>query len=447
MGNIPVDWCSRVEVCAARFRAGGLSGWPLRPARRLTCVAVIALAAAGCSQEVQRFDHGARESRTAQLHYNEARYAERAQASWRRDERGDLDQRRAQLSADPITRSLPRSDDRRSNFAAPEPLPPRRQTHTVRPGDTLYSIARSYNVSVDDLARTNALSDPSRILVGDTLHIPEAGYQPRPRQRASQPRDRRETQPALRYAERSAPRYSDDQLYIDPLLSEQPQREQRRGHDMPRRTHERPRRQHRGIATAEPPPAPAPRPESRQPNEVAGAPERASDRVQQPEGPRVARAEPQQERAVASEQKTSGAECRALMKNPPARSGANFRRPVNGLVISRFGEQADGRRNDGINISVPRGTPVKAAENGVVVYAGDELMGLGNLVLVRHADGWVSAYAHNDEIVVKRCDTVERGQTIAHAGVSGSVTKPQLHFELRKNAEPVDPEQHLAGTS
>jgi len=447
MGYVPVDWCSRVARCAARFSAGRLSGWSLRPAKRLTCVAVIALAAAGCSQEVQRFDYGARESRTAQLHYNEARYSERAQASWRRDERGDLDQRRAQLNADPITRSLPRSDGRRSDFAAREPLPPRRQTHTVRPGDTLYSIARRYNVSVEDLARVNGLADPGLILVGDTLHVPEAGYQPRPRQLAAQPRDRRETQRAPRYAERSAPRYSDDQLYIDPLLSEQPQRQQRRRYAAPDRSSERPPRQRSSIANAEAPPAPAPRPESWQANEVAEAPERAPERVQQPEAQRVARAEPQQQRAVASEKKTSAAECRALMKNPPARSGANFRRPVNGLIISRFGEQADGGRNDGINISVPRGTPVKAAENGVVVYAGDELMGLGNLVLVRHADGWVSAYAHNDEIVVERCDTVERGQTIAHAGVSGSVTKPQLHFELRKNAEPVDPEQHLAGTS
>jgi len=135
------------------------------------------------------------------------------------------------------------------------------------------------------------------------------------------------------------------------------------------------------------------------------------------------------------------------MKNPPARSGANFRRPAQGLIVSRFGKKLNGQRNDGINISVPRGTPVKAAENGVVVYAGDELTGLGNLILVRHADGWVSAYAHNARILVSRCDTVTRGQEIARAGVTGSVSKPQVHFELRKNARPVDPEKHIAGTS
>ena len=180
---------------------------------------------------------------------------------------------------------------------------------------------------------------------------------------------------------------------------------------------------------------------------MAQAEDSGPNRAEEQKPARFARIEPPQDREIAGNQETSTADCSALMKDPPARSGANFRRPANGLIVSRFGEQSNGQRNDGINISVPRGTPVKAAENGVVVYAGDELTGLGKLVLVRHADGWVSAYAHNDEIKVSRCDTVERGQMIARAGVSGSVSKPQLHFELRKNARPVDPEQHLAGTS
>jgi murein DD-endopeptidase MepM/ murein hydrolase activator NlpD len=318
----------------------------------------------------------------------------------------------------------------------------------VRAGDTLYSIARSHNVSVDKLAEINGLTDPGLIRIGDTLYIPEAGHEPRRQRRTARREAPRQAPRERRYAERRAPRYSDDQLYIDPLLSERPRREERRRYDAPRRAEEReaePRRERassarpRRAARATPPPAPDQRPQTRQPRQTA--------RSTAPEETRVARAEPQQEREVASEQKTSAAECSALMKNPPARSGANFRRPVNGLIVSRFGEQSNGQRNDGINISVPRGTPVKAAENGVVVYAGDELTGLGKLVLVRHADGWVSAYAHNDEILVGRCDTVERGQLIARAGVTGAVTKPQLHFELRKNARPVDPEVHLAGTS
>jgi murein DD-endopeptidase MepM/ murein hydrolase activator NlpD len=88
---------------------------------------------------------------------------------------------------------------------------------------------------------------------------------------------------------------------------------------------------------------------------------------------------------------------------------------------------------------------VKATENGVVVYAGNELEGLGNLVLVRHADGWVSAYAHNKEIDVKRGEEVRRGQTIARSGRTGSTDMPKLHFELRKNSTPVDPLKHLGG--
>jgi murein DD-endopeptidase MepM/ murein hydrolase activator NlpD len=87
---------------------------------------------------------------------------------------------------------------------------------------------------------------------------------------------------------------------------------------------------------------------------------------------------------------------------------------------------------------------VKAAEGGVVAYAGNVLKGYGNLVLIRHPDGWVSAYAHNGDIKVKRGDTVARGQTVAVSGQSGNVSSPQLHFELRKGSTPVDPMPHLS---
>ncbi|NJL07483.1 MAG: M23 family metallopeptidase [Methylacidiphilales bacterium] len=104
-----------------------------------------------------------------------------------------------------------------------------------------------------------------------------------------------------------------------------------------------------------------------------------------------------------------------------------------------------GEKNDGINIAVPEGATIKAAEDGVVAYAGSELKGYGNLVLIRHADGWVTAYAHNSEIMVKRGDTVRRGQNISRAGQSGSVTSPQLHFEVRRGSTPVDPVPLLGG--
>jgi murein DD-endopeptidase MepM/ murein hydrolase activator NlpD len=116
-----------------------------------------------------------------------------------------------------------------------------------------------------------------------------------------------------------------------------------------------------------------------------------------------------------------------------------FRWPVRGRVIATFGPRPSGQRNDGINIAVPEGTPIKAAEDGVVAYAGNELKAYGNLVLVRHSNNYVTAYAHASEILVKRDDRVKRGQVIAKAGQTGNVAAPQVHFEIRKGSSPVDP--------
>ena len=94
---------------------------------------------------------------------------------------------------------------------------------------------------------------------------------------------------------------------------------------------------------------------------------------------------------------------------------------------------------------MPEGTPIKAAEDGVVAYAGNELKGYGNLVLVRHSNGFVTAYAHASELAVKKGETIKRGQVIGKAGATGNVSGPQLHFEVRKGATPVDPMQYLQG--
>jgi murein DD-endopeptidase MepM/ murein hydrolase activator NlpD len=122
-----------------------------------------------------------------------------------------------------------------------------------------------------------------------------------------------------------------------------------------------------------------------------------------------------------------------------------FRWPVRGRIIAGFGPKTNGQQNDGINLAVPEGTPVKAAEDGVVAYAGNELKGYGNLVLVRHPNGFVTAYAHASELLVKRGDAIKRGQVIARSGQTGTVTSPQLHFEIRKGSAPVDPTQYLTG--
>ncbi len=130
----------------------------------------------------------------------------------------------------------------------------------------------------------------------------------------------------------------------------------------------------------------------------------------------------------------------SLSKAEEAGEKADFRWPARGRVIAGFSGRGG---NEGINIAVPEGTPVKAAESGTVAYAGSELKGYGNLVLIRHPNGYVSAYAHNGELKVKRGDTVKRGQVVASSGQTGNVSSPQLHFELRKGSAPVDPTPYL----
>ncbi|MDP3255735.1 murein hydrolase activator EnvC, partial [Bosea sp. (in: a-proteobacteria)] len=130
----------------------------------------------------------------------------------------------------------------------------------------------------------------------------------------------------------------------------------------------------------------------------------------------------------------------SLPKAEEAGEKADFRWPARGRVIAGFSGRGG---NEGINIAVPEGTPVKAAEGGTVAYAGSELKGYGNLVLIRHPNGYVSAYAHNGELKVKRGDTVKRGQVVASSGQTGNVSSPQLHFELRKGSAPVDPTPYL----
>jgi murein DD-endopeptidase MepM/ murein hydrolase activator NlpD len=124
---------------------------------------------------------------------------------------------------------------------------------------------------------------------------------------------------------------------------------------------------------------------------------------------------------------------------PVLKPNSPFIWPVAGKVVSKFGPAKDNQRNDGVNIAAPDGAPVKASADGVVAYAGNELRGFGNMVLLRHADGWVTAYAHNSSLLVKKGDKVRQGQTIARVGSTGNVETPQLHFELRQGTKAVDP--------
>ena len=170
---------------------------------------------------------------------------------------------------------------------------------------------------------------------------------------------------------------------------------------------------------------------------------RAQAQVAPPAGQNLAAAESPHSARVATPE--TPAQESTIKTAEPAGGLPSFRWPVRGRVIASFGPTPNGLQNDGINLAVPEGTPVKAAEDGVVAYAGNELKGYGNLVLVRHSNGFVTAYAHASDILVKRGETVKRGQVIAHSGQTGNVTSPQLHFEIRKGSTPVDPSQYLNG--
>ncbi len=258
--------------------------------------------------------------------------------------------------------------------------------HVVEPGQTLYGIARIYGVHVSDIVALNGLSSQN-IQVGQRLKIPAGGATTAPTRMASL---------KTGSAAGAAPK---------PL----------------------------GTLTVKADGTPAPPVRSVPTTKVASAPA-APDLPAVPVVP------------VSVNPKPSSSSAVNQAADPPSANGTTFRWPVRGRIISGFGPKANGERNDGINLAVPEGTSVKAAEAGTVIYAGNELAGYGNLILIRHADGWVSAYAHNEEIDVKRGDSVQRGQIIAKAGTTGSVSSPQLHFELRKGAKPVNPMDYLSST-
>ena len=132
----------------------------------------------------------------------------------------------------------------------------------------------------------------------------------------------------------------------------------------------------------------------------------------------------------------------AMSPDIPAATG-HFIWPVKGRLISGFGPTDNGLHSDGINIAAPAGTQVRAVDNGLVAYAGSELKGFGNLLLIRHSDGLITAYAHNGKLLVAKGDVVKQGQVVATVGKTGNVESPQLHFEVRQGTQAVDPEQYL----
>jgi murein DD-endopeptidase MepM/ murein hydrolase activator NlpD len=270
---------------------------------------------------------------------------------------------------------------------------------TVQRGQTLSGIAHAFHVPMQVIADANHLLPPYRIEVGRTLIIPQAGRLAAPLTPASlaalpPPRSQEAAaseQPEAISRERTAPA-------LGPAGSP-------------------------AVAAAPAPsptvPLPSTPAEERHPDAKPAALPPAAAAT--PELPATAPAAP-----------------------APVSDGGTFLWPVRGHVLSGYGTSRDGTHNDGINIAAPRGAPIEAADGGVIAYAGNELRGYGNLILVKHSNGWISAYAHCELMLVKRGDKVARGQTIARVGSTGSVTEPQLHFELRRGNHAVDPREFLA---
>ncbi len=269
---------------------------------------------------------------------------------------------------------------------------------TIQHGQSLSEIAQSYHVPMGVIAEANGLSPPYRIKTGRQLVIPGAG----------------------------PPRVPEAPVSVAALPPSRPDEAPLASPSLDRPTAVLPEK-----PTVTAAPLPPPVPSSPPPPPISLSPTSAGEAV-----PPAIRSAPTAPPVAAPEPPAAGEAA------PPRGTGA-FVWPVRGSVLATYGSRSDGTHNDGINIGAPRGTAVQAADAGVVAYTGNELRGYGNLILVKHAGGWISAYAHCDQILVKRGEKVSRGQIIARVGSTGNVGDPQLHFELRRGNHPVDPREYL----
>jgi murein DD-endopeptidase MepM/ murein hydrolase activator NlpD len=256
------------------------------------------------------------------------------------------------------------------------------RSHKVRPGETLYAISRVYDVDIPEVAMFNSLDAPYTLMPGTTLQIPEK----------SGGEIRVASASMTEWPEPKAAPASGSQMAVKTVVI----------NSLPE-----------VVAV----------PKSETVASSAPAPAPAVDRSYQ----------------LAKLDVPPVPKHRFSIKEPPKRSGEAFVWPVEGKIISGYGKKATGFHNDGVNIAVKEGTPIRAAENGVVSYVGNEMRSFGNLLLISHADGYVTAYGHTERAVVAKGDAVRKGEIIAYAGSSGNVAESQLHFEIRKKGRAVDP--------
>jgi murein DD-endopeptidase MepM/ murein hydrolase activator NlpD len=314
-------------------------------------------------------------------------------------------------------------------------------TVTVGSGQTLYSIARANNLTPDELARANNIPPPYAIRVGQRLTVPGrsdpvnpvAGAAPQNIEATNAPSNRQQFGQGDTHVVRPGETlFAVGRSYqMDPFkIAEYNQLSEPYALKVGQ-TLRIPSTGSQVAQRGEPP--------MTLDQQMAERQQAANQVVQQADD------QPSRQ-AMAPETITAPSATSDSAGQPDQPTASTFRWPVKGRIISTFGEKPTGMRNEGINIAVPEGTGVRAAGSGIVAYAGNELKGYGNLVLIRHDDGWVTAYAHNKELLVSRGDTVKRGDVIASAGQTGSVTSPQVHFEVRKGATAVDPMKYLDTT-
>lgn len=326
--------------------------------------------------------------------------------------------------------------------------------HTIAPGDTLYTVAQNYNLPMRDIVHVNNIQPPFRLVVGQRLRLPppqeyraRAGdtvysvalmfgvnpsevarlndlrtpYALREGQMLRLPSVTRKSSIAKRA--QSAPVVSVEREVLEPP-----------------------------VQASSSPPSPAQKPEAIAQDSTPAVDDsrKSNDFLRQPPQ-ETATQKVAQTQDLASQPKQSASAPAAksqpkplqMVNDIPRRASSKFMRPVEGDIILDYGPKSNGQHNDGINIKAAKGTPVKAAENGVVVYAGNALKGSGNLVLVRHEDQWITAYAHMQDIKVAKGDIVRRGEAVGSVGATGSVSSPQLHFEVRRGTEAINPKNYL----
>lgn len=269
----------------------------------------------------------------------------------------------------------------------------------VSKGDTLYSISRRYNVPLRDLITVNQLTPPYTLAVGQSLSIPTAKYH---------------------IVAKGDTLYNISKRYNIDLTT------------LSRLNNlSSPYTLSIGQKLALPATISSSRNMYADTDDEVWLPQK-STKVTSSKKSTVKKAQTKAKKTVSSSKTTT-----------VKKRTTKFAWPVKGTVISKFGTIGKGRNNDGINIKASKGTAVKAADKGTVVYSGNELKGFGNLILIRHSDGWITAYAHNQKLLVKKGQKVVRGEKIATVGDTGGVNEPQLHFEVRAGKKPVNPLTYL----